>query len=366
MRIFLIILLMLTLNACKEPKMSIVELGKQLYHDPILSKNKTQSCAQCHNPEHGFIDNRDNGVAGAVSLGDDGKSLGSRNTPTASYAMISPDFYFNKKTKEWMGGQFHDGRAKDLQAQAGAPPLNPSEMGMKDKQSVIERLKQHPDYAKQFKSIFGKDIFNDADKAYDAMTLSIAKFEQTDEFAPFDSKYDRYLRGEYELTDLEDLGRSLFFSNNNTNCSSCHQLKRISEREGETFSNYEYHNIGTPAREQSIIDYGLLANPQVTDRKQDGKFKVPTLRNIAVTGPYMHNGVFRELTTVIEFYDKYLNPSRTHNPETQKPWKQAEVQETVNMNRLRKGKKLSDRKIKAIVAFLNTLTDRRYEHLISK
>ncbi|WP_069471871.1 hypothetical protein [Candidatus Marithrix sp. Canyon 246] len=98
---------------------------------------------------------------------------------------------------------------------------------------------------------------NDADKAYDAMTLSIAKFEQTDEFAPFDSKYDSYLRGEYELTDLEDLGRSLFFSNNNTNCSSCHQLKRTSDT----------------AREQGIIDHGLLANPLITDKKHDGKIK---------------------------------------------------------------------------------------------
>ncbi|WP_069471872.1 hypothetical protein [Candidatus Marithrix sp. Canyon 246] len=80
----------------------------------------------------------------------------------------------------------------------------------------------------------------------------------------------------------------------------------------------------------------------------------------------MHNGVFRELTTVIEFYDKYLSSSRTHNPETQKPWKQAQVPETVNMKKLIKGKKFSDRKIKALVAFLNTLTDRRYEHLISK
>lgn len=370
-RIFLILFLILTLNSCTEEKnpenaAALINLGKQLYHDPILSKNRTQSCAQCHNPQHGFIDNRDNGVAGAVSLGDDGKSLGTRNTPTASYAMISPEFHFNKKTGEWIGGQFHDGRAKNLQAQAGGPPLNPIEMGMKDKQSVIERLKQHAHYAKQFKTIFGEDIFNDANKAYDAMTLSIAKFEQTEEFAPFDSKYDRYLRGEYELTDLEDLGRSLFFSNNNTNCSSCHQLKRISDTEGETFTNYEYHNIGVPAREQGMIDHGLLANPQVTDKKQDGKIKVPTLRNIAVTGPYMHNGVFKELTTVIEFYDQYINSSRTHNPETQKPWRQPQVPETVNLTELKKGKKLSDRKVKALVAFLHTLTDRRYEHLISK
>jgi len=100
---------------------------------------------------------------------------------------------------------------------------------------------------------------------------------------------------------VSDLGRTLFFSNNNLTCAKCHLLKREDE-EGETFSNYEYHNIGVPNNPllskkgivpKDFIDHGLLDNPNITDKKHDGKFKVPTLRNIAITAPYMHNGVLQ-------------------------------------------------------------------------
>lgn len=355
------------LNALK------ASLGQALFFDTILSNNKTQSCAQCHNPAYGFIDDRDNGVSGMASLGDDGQSLGDRNAPTATYAAFSPEFHFDKKANAWKGGQFHDGREPNLAAQAGGPPLNPMEMGMKNTTTLMARFENHPLYSTQFKRIYGDSIFDDATKAYDAMTQSIAEFEKTQTFAPFDSKYDAYLKGEYVLTDLEDLGRSLFFSNNNTNCATCHQLKKREDMQGETFSNYEYHNIGTPANRvlrakngvaANAIDHGLLSNPQVTDANHDGKFKVPTLRNIAVTGPYMHNGVFAKLSTVMAFYDKYINQNRVNNPETHQPWAAPEVPRTVNNDRLTKGKKLTDRKIKALVAFLNTLTDKRYQSLI--
>jgi cytochrome c peroxidase len=113
------------------------------------------------------------------------------------------------------------------------------------------------------------------------------------------------------------------------------------------------------------IDHGLLDNPAITDPQHDGKFKVPTLRNIAVTAPYMHNGVFRDLKTVIEFYDQYNNPQRILNPETGESWAPAEVAETINKQDL-KAKKLSDAKIDALVAFLKILTDQRYEHLIKE
>ncbi|CAC9448040.1 Cytochrome c551 peroxidase (EC 1.11.1.5) [uncultured Gammaproteobacteria bacterium] len=346
-------------------------LGQQLFFDPILSNNRTQSCSTCHNPSLGFIDNRDNGVGGAASLGDDGKSLGDRNTPSAAYAMLSPDFHFNKKNQQWIGGQFLDGREQDLKGQAGGPPLNPGEMNLPNKQTLINRFKNHPAYNTQFKDIYGDDVFNDADKAYTAMAQSIAEFEKTKIFAPFDSKYDRYLAGKYELTDLEDLGRSLFFSSSNTNCATCHQLKKFDNATGETFSNYEYHNIGVPINTAlrtkngvKTIDEGLLNNPKVNDIKQKGKFRTPSLRNVAITAPYMHNGVFKDLTTVIMFYDKYINKNRTTNPETNLPWAAAEVPETINFNDLEKGIKLSDKKVNALVAFLKTLTDKRYEHFL--
>lgn len=370
----LLLPIVLILSACDAgPELSLQKqlLGQQLFFDPILSNQRTQSCSTCHNSDFAFIDNRNNGISGAASKGDDGKSLGDRNTPSAAYAMFSPEFHFNKKTQQWIGGQFLDGREKDLKGQAGAPPLNPIEMNMPSKQSLVERLQNHPIYSVKFREIYGKDIFTNSEKAFDAMAQSIGEFEKTEIFAPFDSKYDRYLTGEYKLTDLEDLGRSLFFSNNNTNCATCHQLKKHNDAKEEVFSNYEYHNIGVPINAAlrakngaSAIDHGLLNNPQISNPEQDGKFKTPSLRNVAITAPYMHNGVFKELATVIVFYDKYINKKRMINPETKKPWAVAEVPKTINFETLEAGKKLSNKKVSALVAFLQTLTDKRFEHLL--
>lgn len=346
-------------------------LGQVLFSDKNLSKNRTQSCATCHNPNAGFADDRENGIGKMASLGDDNKSLGDRQAPTASYAKFSPDFHFDEKKQKYIGGQFWDGRAKTLEEQAGGPPLNPIEMGMGSKKEVVDRIKENAYYVQTFKELFGEDVFKDDEKAYDAMTSAIASFERSNEFSSFDSKYDRYLKGEYDLTALEDLGKSIFFSNNNNSCATCHVLKG-EDKAGETFTNYEYHNIGTPANKTlrakngvKEIDKGLLANPNVKDVAQNGKHKVPTLRNVAVTAPYMHNGVFKDLKTVIEFYDKYNNKDRNINPETKKPWDDAEVKETIALKEL-KANALTDRKVEALVAFMKLLTDKKYEHLLEK
>lgn len=347
------------------------ELGQILFFDKNLSNNRTQACATCHNPNSGFTDNRDNGVSKMASMGDDNKSIGDREAPTASYAKFSPNFHFDEKKQKFIGGQFWDGRASTLEDQAGGPPLNPAEMGMTSKKEIINRIKENELYVNSFKTLFGNDILENDEKAYSALTQVIASFERTDEFSPFDSKYDRYLKGEYDLTPLEDLGKSIFFSNNNNSCASCHVLKGEDEK-GETFTNYEFHNIGTPENKTlrakngaKDLDKGLLNNPAVKDEKQMGKYKVPTLRNVVVTAPYMHNGVFSDLKTVIEFYDKYNNKERTINPETGKIWDEPEVKDTISTKEL-KAKELSDRKIEAIVAFLKLLTDKKYEYLLEK
>ncbi|WP_419677680.1 cytochrome-c peroxidase [Aliarcobacter lanthieri] len=345
------------------------DLGRTLFFDTNLSKNRTQSCATCHNPEYAFTDDRDNGISKMASLGDDGKSLGDRQAPTAMYAKFSPKFHFNEKKGFYTGGQFWDGRETDLEGQAGGPPLNPIEMGMSSKKEVVDRLKENSLYIDTFKNLFGEEIFKDDEKAYEAMTKAIATYERTDEFSPFDSKYDRYLKGEYDLTPLEDLGKSIFFSNNNNSCSNCHILKG-EDKEGETFTNYEYHNIGTPINHElrdkngvTAIDNGLLSHPQIDDINQKGKHKTPTLRNVAVTAPYMHNGVFKDLKTVVEFYDKYNNKDRKINPETGKEWDEPEVNDTISLKEL-KAIKLTDRKVEALVAFMKLLTDKKYEHLL--
>lgn len=362
-----------SLLAADQPVAAKTELGKKLFFDVNLSKNRTQSCATCHNPEHGFVDNRSTSVGKAVSLGDDGKSLGDRNAPSAAYARFSPDFHQNKKGK-YVGGQFLDGREKDLAGQAGGPPLNPVEMGMPDKATVSERLQENADYVTAFKHLFGDTVFDKPDTAYAAMAESIGEFEKTDLFAPFDSRYDRYLRGEVELTDQESLGESLFFSNQFTNCNRCHQLKAFPGSEGETFSNYEFHNLGVPLNQavreandkgKAFIDNGLLEHPDVKDGKEAGKFKVPTLRNVAITGPYMHNGVFSNLKTVVLFYDQFNNRERKLNPETGQPWDAPEVDRNLALKEQDfQAPALKDEEVNALVAFMKTLTDQRYEPLL--
>jgi cytochrome c peroxidase len=340
------------------------ELGQRLFFDPNLSRNRTQSCASCHDPAQGFVDPSGH----AVSLGDDGHSIGTRNAPTASYAALSPTFQ-QLDNGQYRGGQFYDGRAADLAEQAMGPPLNPLEMAMPSKQAVVERLRENPDYRASFAQLFGADTLTDVDKGYAAMAQSIAAFERTELFAPFDSKYDRYLRGEYQMTAQEELGRTLFFSQQFTNCNQCHQLHSSPVHRRETFTDYSFHNIGVPANpalEQSA-DAGLAANPRAADPANAGKIKVPTLRNVAVTAPYMHNGVFRDLRTVVLFYDHYnsRNPQRQINPETGSPWGAPEIDANLSLPELTSGPALDDRRVDALVAFLKTLTDKRYEPLLA-
>jgi cytochrome c peroxidase len=348
--------------------------GEALFFDTDLSANRTQSCATCHDPAAGLADPRETVAGMAVSLGDDGVSLGDRTAPAIGYAAFSPAFH-QRQDGEWVGGLFWDGRAAGLEEQAGGPPLNPIEMGMADKPAVLERLQEKPDYVAALETLFGAGTARDPGLAYEAMTSAIAAFERTDAFAPFDSKYDRYLRGEYQMTREEELGRVLFFSEQFTNCNQCHQLKTSQLDARETFTDYRYHNIGVPENlvaravngvADNKVDLGLLENPAVRDASAAGKFKTPSLRNVAVTGPYMHNGVFDDLRTVVLFYNKYntVAQARQINPETGKPWRGPEVPHTLDFKELTHGPALEDERIDALVAFLKTLTDARYEHLL--
>jgi cytochrome c peroxidase len=362
--------------AVAEEQDALERLGEKLFFDVDLSLNRSQSCATCHMPDRAFTDGREMDAGRAASLGDDGTSLGDRNAPTVTYARLAPYFGRNERGR-WKGGLFHDGRAASLEEQAAGPPLNPIEMGMPSKAAVVARLKEKPETAAAFERVFGADVFADDERAFAAMTKAIAAFERTAAFSPFDSKYDRSLRGEATLSPEEELGRVLFFSNQFTNCSKCHRLNAVGGGQGETFSNYEFHNIGVPVNEAlrkangspaGRIDQGLAANPAVGGEPVErGKFKTPSLRNVAVTAPYMHNGAFADLHTVILFYNKYNSKSakRQINPETGAPWAAPEVEGNLSLEELQSGPALKDREIAALVAFLRTLTDRRYEHLLA-
>jgi cytochrome c peroxidase len=377
------------------------QLGEALYSDVNLSNDRTQSCATCHSLENGLADNRDQ--AGHVSdtpfagsLGDNGTSLGDRNAPTAGYASLSPEFTTAQTTRQrfntnsgfrtytgYLGGQFWDGRESNLVGQAKGPPTNPGEMAMPSRAAVVDRIMENSDYVSAFETLYGADIFNDSaapsPAAYDAMADSIAAFEETDQFAPFDSKYDRSLQGEYEYSVISKAieGKALFFSQEFTNCSACHQLASQGSVQ-EAFTGFEYHNIGVPVNSnlRSINgvqgpDVGLYKhlkdNLNVDDATQKGKFKVPTLRNVAVTAPYMHNGIFNELSTVIEFYQHAKNTAAGNlNPETNTVWGPAEVSENISDTELSSGTKdLTDAgNVEALECFLLSLTDAKFEHLL--
>lgn len=346
-------------------------LGQILFFDKMLSHGGGLNCASCHNPDKAFIDDRITPANGVVSQGDNPNKYGKRNSPTMLYAKYAPDFHFDEKNQEYVGGQFWDGRAKNLTEQAGMPPLDPNEMAMPSKLEVANRLYSLPMYQQFFTQFYGEAVWDSYEGVYAAMEDAIATFQtQKKLLAPFDSKYDLFLNKKVQLNELEEKGRILFFDKSQTNCSSCHQLQNHSMHKEETFSNYRYYNLGVPSNPKLIevngfsedfIDLGLYENPNVNrDENQKGKFKTPTLRNVEMTAPYMHNGVFKELKTVLLFLDSYNNPARIINPETGKPWQKPEFAPTIAHNKL-KAKPLSDEDILALEAFLKTLTDNRYQ-----
>ena len=340
-------------------------LGEQLYHDTNLSNNRTMSCATCHVIDKAFVDPRPTNLSLGASLGDDGVSIADRNAPTAAYAKFIPRFHFDTHEGLYIGGQFLDGRASDLTEQAKGPFLNPVEMNMPDEASVIARIQENPEYVQAFKEIYGDDIFNDTQKAYEALADTIAKFEKSDTFAPFNSKYDKALKGDAILTEQETRGLALF--NGKAECAACHP----SDGTNAQFTDFSYDNLGVPVNHalrdangkgSEFVDNGLYQNPHVDDETLKGAFRVSTLRNIAVTGPYMHNGVFKDLATVVHFYNT-RDVEGAINPETGEVWEKGEVD--INKNTTELGNLgLTAEEEADLVAFLKTLTDEQYEDLI--
>lgn len=351
-------------------------LGKQLFNDVSLSKNGTQSCATCHNIDHSFIDLRNNQTSAtpnapaAVALGQDGKSLGDINVPAITYASFVPDFHFDQEDGDglYKGGLFLDGRAKNIIEQAKQPFLNPIEM-QNTTEGVVSVVKKK--YSKQFQKIYGEAVFATTDSAFNAIADAISTFEKTETFASFDSKFDQYLQGKIALSEQEKLGLELFKDEEKGNCAACHPVpEKEQSRSEQLFTDFSYDNLGVPKnilvrhhnqKPENFVDNGLFNNPNVNDESLKGAFRVSSLRNIAVSSPYMHNGVFQNLKTVVEFYNS-RDVLGAKNPETQKPWRMAEIDATKNTEELG-DLKLNDDNIDAIVAFLQTLTDKRYQHL---
>ncbi|MBU4329054.1 MAG: c-type cytochrome [Acidobacteria bacterium] len=326
-----------------------------LFFETSLSTPPGQACSTCHSPEVAFADPE---INLPVSRGARPGLYGNRNDMPAAYAAFIPPLHYDEEEEVWIGGLFWDGRANSLAEQAQGPPLNPLEMANPDIQTIAEKLRTLR-YTALFIEVYGPDALSSPDTAFTNMADAIEAYEKTSEVSPFSSKYDLWLRGEAELSEQEQRGLKLFEAEDKGNCAACHPSKPSEDGSPPLFTDFTYDNLGTPRNPENPF-YSLPAefNPEgfafvdiglgvtVNDPEQNGKFRVPTLRNAAVTPPYMHNGVFKTLFTVAAFY----------NTRDVAGWPAPEVAE--NENREELGKLgLTNLELEDLVAFLRTLTD---------
>jgi cytochrome c peroxidase len=273
-----------------------IELGRQLYFDPRLSVDSTVSCASCHNPVEGYSAHTKTGV------GIRGQ-LGGRNSPVSFNRILS-------------GAQFWDGRADSLEAQAVGPIQNPIEMGFTH-EGVVKRLGEMPVYKKQFDKIFGEltiDRVGQAIAAFERVLVTAPSpydhNEQLQSFASLDADdiaEDAELAAKYAaakaaveaqpMSEEAKRGREIFFTEKG-NCTACHV--------GANLADENYHNIGI-GMDKPEPDVGRFAVTK--DPADTGAFKTPTVRNVALSGPYMHDGSVGTLEEVVEWYDKGGHPN---------------------------------------------------------
>lgn len=293
-----------------------VKLGRMLFYDPILSKGELQSCADCHRLQDAFSDTLQ------FSLGVEGRPGRRQSMAIFNLAWHSNEFFW-------------DGRAALLRDQALLPIQDDLEMN-ETLENAIAKLKGKKEYRDQFTRAFGDD-----DITAQRMALAMEQFMLS--IVSYQSKYDKYLAGEVALTESEERGRQLYFTEFNpffpeqsgADCAHCHG--------GINFENDRYMNNGLDT-DETITDIG---REEVTNVPFDkALFKVPSLRNIAVTPPYMHDGRFATLEAVIEHYNSGIQTSSTVDPAL------LHTQET--------GLMLNAQNKQDLVNFLKTLTDEEY------
>jgi len=329
------VLWQLAVPAGGEPAREKVALGEKLFRDKRLSTTGTVACANCHDPAKGFVDHKPlaEGVAAP-------KERTQRNSPTVLNAM------FNQT-------QFWDGRAPTLEEQAKLPILNPIEMGQKSPDDVVAKVRRIPEYRDAFQRVFGHEA------TYDDLVGAIAAFERT--LYTGDAPFDRFVAGDDKAIDpAAKRGWALF--NGKGRCAECHAFSTVSP----LFSDQKFHNIGIAAHKTDFIDlarkatvavrsgdlkqvdelaiqtsFSELGRFLVTKQSNDiGAFKTPTLRNVAATAPYMHDGSLATLWDVMDHYNKGGVP----NP---------------NLDGAMQRLGLSEAEIDDMVAFMEALTSPR-------
>lgn len=247
-----------------------IELGRLLYFDKRLSKDDTVSCATCHDPAHGFAEPR------KTSQGVGGK-IGTRNAPTVINRLFSKE-------------QFWDGRGADLEDQAKGPLVNPIEMAMPSHAAVAQKVGAIAGYRPLFEKAFGT-----SDVTIERVAQAIASFERT--VVSGNSPFDRYQAGDRgALGPAAIRGMALF--NGKANCATCHA--------GFNFTDESFHNLGVGILAKSP-DLGRVKVSNAVS--ETGAFKTPTLRNVAQTAPYMHDGSEATLADVVAYYDRGGTPN---------------------------------------------------------
>ncbi|MCH8016341.1 MAG: cytochrome-c peroxidase [Acidobacteria bacterium] len=249
------------------PTAETISLGRRLYYDPMLSVDDTVACASCHHPDFGFTDGK------PVSEGVNGQK-GGRNAPTVFNVAYSTT-------------QFWDGRSPNLENQAEGPVQNPIEMAH-TLEGVEQKLTADPTYQAEFEKAFGPGPIT-----YEKVEKAIASFERT--VISGNSPFDRYFYGgdETALSEAAKRGLEILRDPQKGNCTACHPIG--------LFTDNQFHNIGVGVDDQGeLTDLGRY---EVTKKDSDrGAFKTPSLRNIALTGPYMHDGSLKTLKEVVDFY----------------------------------------------------------------
>ncbi len=266
------------------PTAEAIELGRRLFFEPALSADGTISCASCHRPEHGFADPR------ALSKGVGGQD-GPRNTPT-----VLNGVYFER--------QFHDGRADSLEEQVEGPVTSPVEMAQ-TRAGAVARIGAAGDYQTGFERAFGPGPVT-----FEKIAMAIASFERT--LVSGDSPFDRFYFGRdpAALSEEARRGWEVFRLPEKGDCAVCHLVGA----RAALFTDNLFHNLGVGL--DAGGDLTDLGRSNVTGRDADrGAFKTPSLRNVALTAPYMHDGSLKTLREVIDFYAVGGRPNPSLDPE---------------------------------------------------
>ena len=349
-----------------QPLSAQARLGHEIFHDKSLSVSGQQSCASCHLKEFGHASARGLEIGGPQM-----QFKGDRNTPSLRYLWRNTGLHFDEEGKA-SGGFFWDGRADSLKTQAAEPFLNPAEMANADKASVVAKLSRAA-YAAEFERVFGTGIWQQPDKAFDAMTQALASYQTEDaDFHPFDSVFDRVSQGQASFNTAQARGWELFKDPEKGNCAACHTAEADKDGTPPLFTDNSYDNLGVPTSAQMLksqaLDKGVCTHPLVRARPDAqslcGAFKVPSLRNVAVRRAFFHSASMTDLREVIAFYaTRDTDPKRWYGTTKPLGGVHPSLRPHVNRDEVPYGQKpgeqarLSEQDIDDLLAFLHTLTD---------